>query len=136
MRNRKHLRKFKPVVSEPNNPLLHGPAPVSIPREVLPEGDLGKDSAADPGSGPIELPQMMYRNEVEVRNEVAPAAPNTPPRTVSGQCSYSPPPGRIPAHQSAPYQQVPHVLPTASDDSSPIGLRHSAWTTKRSDYKV
>ena len=154
LRNRKHLKKFKPVVSEPNNPLVYGPAaPVNVPQEVQPEVDLGENSAANPVSEPVELPQMMY--EDEARDEVAPTVPTTPLRNVFGQYSYSPvystpqqpvlhpqamyytppseqqgPPVCTPAYQSVPVQQVPYAMPAASNDSSPPGPRRSARTTK------
>ena len=142
LRNRKHLKKFKPVVSEPNNPVICGPVPVSIPKEKLPEVNLTETSVTDPVSEQGELPQMMYDNVV--RSDLAPRVPTTPVRNHGPGQSFAspvmgapsqplpytqPPPVFTPTHQAVPVQ-VPHVLPPAANDSSSDGLRRSARSNK------
>ena len=107
LRNRKHLRKFEPVVSEPNNPMIYGPIPVSIPKEKLPELDSNETSVTSPAPELGELPQMIYRSDM---SELAPTVPTTPERSsVVGQGSASLVPSE--QYQPSPWAQQLNYTP-------------------------
>ena len=135
LRNRKHLRKFKPIVSEPQSLEFGSPTSVSLPKKtsLLPETLIPEPSSVcHEVPPPLEpaLPQLLHRDSEIVEQSPSPATPQ-PPRRVPLPMQNNTPvtAARTPAQintppmvvSSTPVHQTPLVytpLSTAPDSAS------------------
>ena len=121
LRNRKHLRKFKPIVSEPQSLPFGNPTPVSLPRTILPSPEVISEprSVWHEVRPPSEqdLPQLMYRPSENVYQPLAPTTPQTPAkRPVPVQNNTPVTAVHTPAQMNTPscgFEQHPHIQDTS-----------------------
>ena len=134
LRNRKHLRKFKPIVSEPQSLFSRTPASVSLPKKtsplprIIPEPISANHEVISPPEQ--TLPQLMHRDSGIVEQSPVPATPQPQvrqPAPVENNTPVAAPP--IPAQMytppmvvsSTPVYQTPLVytpISTAPSSSS------------------